>query len=117
MTPSTTPTLADIVLVPFLLYAIGALIFLVIVYKGRTQGFYSKFRWLGVVLTVIGFGLSLGAFWDAVNPRTGFLYRQMLNKELYFAHVGTPFIALIVIALMVGVDYSTRRHIQKHYFE
>jgi len=56
-----------------------------------------------------------GHAWDAMNPETGAIYRQMLTRKLIMVQSGVPFIGLALIGGMVVVDLMTKRYIRSHY--
>jgi hypothetical protein len=110
-----TPTLADLVPSPFTLYFLGCAIYMACIINGRQAGALPKFRWASALLVACGCFVAWGPAWLALNPDTGDLYRQMLTRKLTVIQIGTPFIGVFLIAVMIVVDVLSKRYIRQHY--
>lgn len=115
MQPPVVPTIPDLVIIPFILYFIGMVIYVAQVLIGRQAGSLPKRRWSGAIFVVIGCIVAWPNAWLAMNPETGSIYRMMLTRKVQIVQIGTPFVGLALLAGMFGIDLLTKRYIRSHY--
>jgi hypothetical protein len=104
--PMQSESPADILLLPGLLFVIGAIIYLVAYVKSVDFDEMPKFRWSALGFLGVSLIFGIQNEWKMFNPTDGSMYRDVsMKKVLYSNHASfaLPLIGLIVIAILEQV--------------